>query len=145
VPSYSGDFTMGHARLRATMSTPFGRKPAAGAGGGVEPRWVTTANTFEGYRIAEYRGVVRGIVVRSRSVLGNIGASVQTFFRGNITLYTDLCERARQDAYVLMLRHAAEAGGNAVVAMRYDANEIAPGVTEVLAYGTAIVLESAPS
>jgi len=145
VPSYSGDFTMGHARLRATMSTPFGRKPAAGAGGGVEPRWVTTANTFEGYRIAEYRGVVRGIVVRSRSVLGNIGASVQTFFGGNITLYTDLCERARQDAYVLMLRHAADAGGNAVVAMRYDANEIAPGVTEVLAYGTAIVLESAPS
>ena len=61
MPSYSGDFTMGHARLRATMSTPFGRKPAAGAGGGVEPRWVTTANTFEGYRIAEYRGVVRGI------------------------------------------------------------------------------------
>ena len=145
MPSYSGDFTMGHARLRATMSTPFGRKPAAGAAGGVEPRWVTTANTFEGYRIAEYRGVVRGIVVRSRSVLGNIGASVQTFFGGNITLYTDLCERARQDAYVLMLRHAAEAGGNAVVAMRYDANEIAPGVTEVLAYGTAIVLESAPS
>ena len=143
MPSYSGDFTMGHARLRATMSTPFGRKPAAGAGGGVEPRWVTTANTFEGYRIAEYRGVVRGIVVRSRSVLGNIGASVQTFFGGNITLYTDLCERARQDAYVLMLRHAAEAGGNAVVAMRYDANEIADGITEVLAYGTAVVVERA--
>jgi uncharacterized protein YbjQ (UPF0145 family) len=94
------------------MSTPFGRKPAAGAGGGVEPRWVTTANGFEGHRIAEYRGVVRGIVVRSRSVLGNIGASVQTFFGGNISLYTDLCERARQDAYGLMLRHAAEAGAN---------------------------------
>jgi Putative heavy-metal-binding len=90
------------------MSTPFGRKPTAGAGG-VEPRWVTTANDFDGYRIAEYRGVVRGIVVRSRSVLGNIGASVQTFFGGNITLYPDLCERARQDAYALMLRHATEA------------------------------------
>ena len=125
------------------MSTPFGRKPAPPAGG-VEPRWVTTANGFEGHRIAEYRGVVRGIVVRSRSVLGNFGASVQTFFGGNITLYTNMCERAREEAYGLMLRHAVEAGANAVVAMRYDANEIAPGVTEVLAYGTAVVLEPAP-
>jgi uncharacterized protein YbjQ (UPF0145 family) len=126
------------------MSTPFGRKPSPPPGAGVEPRWVTTANEFEGHRISEYRGVVRGIVVRSRSVLGNLGASVQTFFGGNITLYTDLCERARQDAYALMLRHAAEAGANAVVGMRYDANEVAPGVTEVLAYGTAVVLETAP-
>jgi uncharacterized protein YbjQ (UPF0145 family) len=125
------------------MSTPFGRKPTPGAGG-LEPRWVTTANGFDGHRIAEYRGVVRGIVVRSRSVLGNFGASVQTFFGGNITLYTNMCEQAREDAYGLMLRHAAEAGANAIVAMRYDANEIAPGVTEVLAYGTAVVLESAP-
>jgi uncharacterized protein YbjQ (UPF0145 family) len=125
------------------MGTPFGRRPAPGAGG-VEPRWVTTANGFEGHRVAEYRGVVRGIVVRSRSVLGNLGASVQTFFGGNITLYTNLCERAREEAYELMLRHAAEAGANAVVAMRYDANEIAPGVTEVLAYGTAVTLEAAP-
>ena len=124
------------------MSTPFGRKPAPAASG-VEPRWVTTANGFEGHRIAEYRGVVRGIVVRSRSVLGNFGASVQTFFGGNITLYTNMCERAREDAYGLMLRHAVEAGANAVVAMRYDANEITPGVTEVLAYGTAVVLEPA--
>jgi uncharacterized protein YbjQ (UPF0145 family) len=121
-----------------------GRRPVGGARG-VEPRWVTTANTFEGYRIAEYRGVVRGIVVRSRSVIGNIGASIQTFFGGNITLYTELCERARQDAYGLMLQHAAEAGANAVVAMRYDANEVAPGVTEVLAYGTAVILEAAPA
>jgi len=110
------------------MSTPPGGRGAAPIRG-VEPRWVTTANTFEGYRIAEYRGVVRGIVVRSRSVLGNIGASVQTFFGGNITLYTDLCERARQDAYGLMLRHAAEAGANAVVAMRANRDggpEMAP-------------------
>jgi uncharacterized protein YbjQ (UPF0145 family) len=125
------------------MGTPFGRKPTPPAGA-VEPRWVTTANGFEGHRIAEYRGVVRGIVVRSRSVLGNIGASVQTFFGGNITLYTNMCEHARQEAYGLMLQHAAEAGANAVVAMRYDAYEIAPGVTEVLAYGTAVVLEPAP-
>ena len=124
------------------MSTPFGRRPTPGTGG-VEPRWVTTANGFDGYRIAEYRGVVRGIVVRSRSVVGTLGASIQTFFGGNITLYTEMCEHARQDAYALMLRHAAEAGGNAVVAMRYDANEISPGVTEVLAYGTAVVLEPA--
>ena len=125
------------------MSTPFGRRPTPGTGG-VEPRWVTTANGFDGYRIVEYRGVVRGIVVRSRSVVGSLGASIQTFFGGNITLYTDMCEHARQDAYALMLRHAAEAGGNAVVAMRYDANEISPGVTEVLAYGTAVVLEPTP-
>ena len=121
------------------MSTPFGRKPAPPAGG-VEPRWVTTANGFEGHRIAEYRGVVRGIVVRSRSVLGNFGASVQTFFGGNITLYTDMCERARQDAYGLMLRQAAEAGANAIVAMRYDATEFVQGSTEVIAYGTAVRL-----
>ena len=125
------------------MSTPFGHRPTP-ATGGVEPRWVTTANGFDGYRIAEYRGVVRGIVVRSRSVVGSLGASIQTFFGGNITLYTEMCEHARQDAYALMLRHAAEAGGNAVVAMRYDANEISPGVTEVLAYGTAVVLEPTP-
>src|SRR5262249_44888853 len=104
--THGTDSITGHARLRATMSTPFGRKPPPPAGA-VEPRWVTTANDFEGHRIAEYRGVVRGIVVRSRSVLGNIGASVQTFFGGNITLYTNLCERAREDAYGLMLRHAA--------------------------------------
>ena len=124
------------------MSTPFGRRPVPSTGG-VEPRWVTTANGFDGHRIAEYRGVVRGIVVRSRSVVGSLGASIQTFFGGNITLYTDMCEHAREDAYALMLRHATEAGANAIVAMRYDANEIAPGVTEVLAYGTAVVLEPA--
>ena len=126
------------------MSTPFARRPTPGSGAGVEPRWVTTANGFDGHRIAEYRGVVRGIVVRSRSVVGSLGASIQTFFGGNITLYTEMCERARQDAYGLMLQHAAEAGANAVIAMRYDANEISPGVTEVLAYGTAVVLETAP-
>jgi len=84
---------------------------------------------------------VRGIVVRSRSVVGTIGASIQTLFGGNITLYTELCERARQDAFDLMLQHGAELGANAIIAMHYDANEVAAGVTEVLAYGTAVVVE----
>ena len=110
----------------------------------VNPQLITTANELPGHRLAKNLGVVRGIVVRSRSIVGTLGASLQTLFGGNITLYTDLCERARQDAYALMLRHATEAGANAVVAMRYDANEVAPGVTEVLAYGTAVVLEAAP-
>ena len=104
---------------------------------------VTTAMGFEGYRVVQHRGVVRGIVVRSRSVVGSLGASIQTLFGGNITLYTGLCEHARQDAFDLMMRHAAEVGANAVIAMRYDANEVAPGVTEVLAYGTAVVIEPA--
>jgi uncharacterized protein YbjQ (UPF0145 family) len=102
-----------------------------------------TTTTFElpGYRVVKSFGVVRGIVVRSRSVIGTIGASLQTLFGGNITLWTELCERARQDAFELMLRHAAERGANAIVAMRYDANEVAAGVAEVLAYGTAVVIE----
>ena len=112
-------------------------------GTAVRPEWVTTGLGFEGFRIAQHHGVVRGLVVRSRSVVGNIGASIQTFFGGNITLYTELCEHARQDAFDLMMRHAAEIGANAIIAMRYDANEIAPGVTEVLAYGTAVVIEPA--
>ena len=102
---------------------------------------VTTAMGFDGYRIVQHRGVVRGLVVGSRSVVGTFGVPIQTLFGGNITLYTELCERARQDAFDLMLRHAAEVGANAVIAMRYDANEVAPSVTEVLAYGTAVVIE----
>jgi uncharacterized protein YbjQ (UPF0145 family) len=104
---------------------------------------LTTAMGFEGYRIVPHRGVVRGIVVRSRSVVGTLGASIQTLFGGNITLYTELGERARQDAFELITRHAAEVGANAIVAMRYDANEVGAGVTEVLAYGTAVVIEPA--
>ena len=109
----------------------------------VHSQWVTTAFEFEGYRIVSYRGVVRGITVRSRNLIVNLGAAIQTLFGGNITLYTQLCERARQEAFDLMLEHAARVGANAVVAMHYDANEIAPGVTEVLAYGTAVVIEPA--
>lgn len=103
--------------------------------------WVTTANSFEGFRVTRYLGVVRGITVRSRSIVGNFGASLQTLVGGNITLYTELAEKARSEAYELLLRHARDVGANAVIAMRYDANEIAAGVTEVLAYGTAVVIE----
>jgi uncharacterized protein YbjQ (UPF0145 family) len=102
---------------------------------------VTTTNDIEGYRIARYLGLVRGITVRSRSVIGNFGAGLQALFGGNISIYTGLAERARSEAYELMVRHATDVGANAVIAMRYDANEIQAGITEVLAYGTAVVLE----
>ena len=102
---------------------------------------VTTAFELPGHRIVRNLGVVRGIVVRSRSIIGNIGAGLQTLIGGNITLYTELCEKARADAFQLMLGHAADMGANAVIGMRYDANEVAAGVTEVLAYGTAVVVE----
>jgi uncharacterized protein YbjQ (UPF0145 family) len=105
------------------------------------PRMISTTNEIVGYRIVRQIGVVRGITVRSRSVIGNIGASLQTLIGGNITIYTELCERAREEAFELMMRHAIERGANAVVGMRYDANEVMQGVTEVLAYGTAVVVE----
>lgn len=107
----------------------------------MNPRFVTTALEVPGCRIVQSLGVVRGIVVRSRSIIGNIGAVIQTLFGGNITLYTELCERARKDAFELMLDHAADLGANGLVAVRYDANEVAAGVTEVLAYGTAVIVE----
>jgi uncharacterized protein YbjQ (UPF0145 family) len=109
----------------------------------VEHALTTTAFTLDGYRIVRNLGVVRGIVVRSRSIVGNVGAALQTLVGGNITLYTELCEKARADAFELMLAHAAEHGANAVVCARYDANEVAAGVTEVLAYGTAVIVEAA--
>ncbi|WP_225430014.1 YbjQ family protein [Deinococcus detaillensis] len=102
---------------------------------------VTTTNDLEGFRVIKHLGMVRGLTVRSRSVLGSLGASLQTILGGNITLYTELAEKAREEAYDLMLQHAAERGANAVLAMRYDANEISDGVTEVLAYGSAVVIE----
>lgn len=105
--------------------------------------WVTTANGFDGYKVARGFGVVRGITVRSRSVFGTFGAGIQTIFGGNITLYTELAETARAEAYELMIQHAAAMGANAIVAMRYDANEITSGVTEVIAYGTACFIEPA--
>ena len=107
----------------------------------IQPQWVTTGLSFEGCRITKHLGVVRGITVRSRSIVGNIGATLQTIVGGNITIYTELCERARQEAFDIMRQHGAEVGANAIVSMRYDANEVAQGVTEVLAYGTAVVVE----
>lgn len=104
---------------------------------------VTTTNDLAGWRVIRPLGMVRGITVRSRSVVGNIGAALQTLVGGNITLYTELCERAREEAFELMMQHAAALGANAVLAMRYDANEVMQGVTEVLAYGTAVVVEPA--
>ena len=105
---------------------------------------MTTGFDLPGCRIVKNLGVVRGIVVRSRSLVGSIGASLQTLIGGNITLFTALCEKARSDAFQLLQEHAADLGANAVIGVRYDANEIAAGVTEVLAYGTAVVVEELP-
>lgn len=104
----------------------------------------TTAFELPGYRTVKSLGVVRGIIVRSRSLVGNIGASIQSLFGGNISLYTSLCERAREEAFTLMLTHAGELGANAVTGVRYDATEISPGITEVLCYGTAVTVVEAP-
>ncbi len=107
----------------------------------VQHNMTTTAFELEGYRVARNLGVVRGIVVRSRSVIGTIGASLQTLIGGNITLLTNLCEKTRNEAFELMIQHAGELGANAVIGIHYDATEVMQGVTEVLAYGTAVVLE----
>lgn len=101
----------------------------------------TTAFELEGYSTVKSLGVVRGIIVRSRSVIGNIGAGLQALFGGNITLYTNLCERAREDAFLMMTQHAEQLGANAVIGVRYDAAEIMQGITEVLCYGTAVVVK----
>ena len=102
---------------------------------------VTTALELPGYRIVQNFGVVRGIIVRSRSVIGNLGAALQTIVGGNITILTELCEKTRLEAYELLLMHAAQHGANAVIGFRYDATEVMQGVTEVLAYGTAVQVE----
>ena len=104
---------------------------------------VSTTNDLTGYRVVRHVGLVRGVTVRSRSVIGNFAAGIQSIFGGNITIYTKLAEHARAEAYQLMATHATEMGANAVIAMRYDANEIMEGITEVLAYGTAVVVEPA--
>ena len=107
----------------------------------IEHALTTTAFTIDGYQVTKTLGVVRGITVRSRSVFGTIGASLQTLVGGNITLLTDLCEKTRNEAFALMLEHASALGANAVVGIRYDATELMNGVTEVLCYGTAVVVE----
>jgi len=107
----------------------------------IDPSMVTTALELPGYRIVRNLGVVRGIVVRSRNILATLGAGLQTVFGGNITLYSQLCEKTRQDAFAMMMEHAAEHGANAIIMARYDANELMQGVTEVLAYGTAVEVQ----
>src|SRR5215471_484896 len=101
----------------------------------------TTAYTIDGYRVSRYLGVVRGIMVRSRSIFGSIGGSLQTIIGGNISLFTSLCEKTRNDAFELMLKHAQQLGANAVIGIRYDGTEVMQGVSEVLCYGTAVVVE----
>ena len=114
-----------------------------GAGRMVAHNMVTTQFELDGYRVVRTLGVVRGITVRSRSIFGTIGAGLQTLIGGNITLLTNLCEKTRAEAFDLMLQHAGDLGANAVVGARYDATEVMQGVTEVLAYGTAVVVEPA--
>ena len=104
---------------------------------------ITTAFTLDGFRITKNLGIVRGITVRSRSVFGTIGASFQTLVGGNISIYTELCEKAREEAFDILVVHAEKIGANAIIGMRYDANEVAAGITEVLCYGTAVVVEKA--
>ena len=107
----------------------------------VDTHLITTANSLEGYRITKQLGLVRGITVRSRSVFGNLAGHLQSIVGGELSVYVELCEKARTDAYLHMLEHANLAGANAIIAMRYDANDVMEGVTEVLAYGTAVVVE----
>ena len=102
---------------------------------------VTTAHDLPGYRVVRNLGVVRGIVVRSRSIFGTLGAGLQTIVGGNITILSQLCEKTRQDSFAMMMQHAAEHGANAIIGARYDANDLMQGVTEVLAYGTAVYVE----
>lgn len=102
---------------------------------------ITTAFELPGFHISDNLGLVRGITVRSRSVIGNLGASIQSIFGGNITIYTELCEKAREEAFEFMVDHAAQMGAQGIIGVRYDANEIADGITEVLCYGTAVRVE----
>jgi uncharacterized protein YbjQ (UPF0145 family) len=128
------------------MSTPYSQSQSAqSAVMSFDHSNVTAAFELPNLRITRNYGIVRGIIVRSRSVIGQIGAGFQTLFGGNISLYTELCERARKDAYELMIQHAAQLGANGVVGVRYDATEITSGVTEVLCYGTAVTVERTTS
>jgi uncharacterized protein YbjQ (UPF0145 family) len=124
-------------RYHGAARSPNGVRRAEGA----SFVFVTTTNDITGYRIVRYLGMVRGVTVRSRSIVGNIGAMVQSLFGGHISLYTELAERSREEAYDRMAQHAEQLGANAVIAMRYDANDMGNGITEVLAYGTAVVVE----
>ena len=125
------------AQQSVTPETPY----SVAQGYRLSHHMVTTAFTLEGFRIVRQLGVVRGITVRSRSIFGTLGASLQTIVGGNITAFTKLCEQTRAEAFEILIQHASEIGANAVVGMRYDATEIMSGVSEVLAYGTAVIVE----
>jgi uncharacterized protein YbjQ (UPF0145 family) len=107
----------------------------------IDTQLITTSTELEGYRITKHLGIVRGITVRSRSLLGNIGGGIQSLFGGQLSIYVELCEKTREEAFQYMIQHANERGANAIINMRYDANEVMSGITEVLAYGTAVVVE----
>jgi uncharacterized protein YbjQ (UPF0145 family) len=107
----------------------------------MDHKLITTGLTIEGYKITQNLGIVRGIIVRSRSIFGNIGAAFQTIVGGNITLYTELCEKTRNDSFEVMVEHAQQLGADGIISFRYDANEVMQGVTEILAYGTAVKLQ----
>ena len=107
----------------------------------LDHRFITTGNELAGMKIVAQLGIVRGITVRSRSIVGNVAAGVQSIFGGNISIYTELCEKAREEAFELMVSHAEASGADAIIGMRYDANEVAQGITEVLCYGTAVKIE----
>ncbi len=107
----------------------------------LEQQLITTSNSLEGYRFVKPLGLVRGITVRSRSLIGNIGGGFQSLFGGKLSIYVDLCEKTREEAYQYMIQHANERGANAIINMRFDANEVMAGINEVLAYGTAVVVE----
>jgi uncharacterized protein YbjQ (UPF0145 family) len=111
----------------------------------MDDKMTTTTFTLEGFRVVKTLGVVRGITVRSRSIVGNIGAALQTLVGGNISIYTELCEKARAEAFIFMEQHAHATGANAIIGIRYDATEVSPGVTEVLCYGTAVLVEPQPA
>jgi uncharacterized protein YbjQ (UPF0145 family) len=123
------------------MSDPYNTGQALAHGPALDDTMVTTALELPDFAIVRSLGIVRGIMVRSRSVVGNFVGGLQTLFGGNITIYTELCEQARRDTYREMVAHARQLGANAVVAMRYDATELMPGLTEVLCYGTAVVVQ----
>jgi uncharacterized protein YbjQ (UPF0145 family) len=107
----------------------------------IDQQLITTSNSLEGYKITKHLGLVRGITVRSRSLVGNIAGGLQSLFGGTISIYVDLCEKTREEAYQHMIQHANERGANAIINMRYDGNEVMQGINEVLAYGTAVIVE----
>jgi len=123
------------------MTDPYNTAPAP-AGIPLTDTMITTSQDLPGFRIVQNLGIVRGLIVRSRSIVGNFFGGLQTIFGGNITIYTSLCEKARGDAYRQMFMHARQMKANAIVGMRYDATELMPGLTEVLCYGTAVVVDT---